>query len=194
MEFPELSNRLMAHGIPNLGRKKLEGDGFFYCSDIMAMSGRSRRQSIRILQKLDRAEKYDGVHYRIKDTPITRDFFTKYRKHMRRVRAVGNGAGSNQFDQDDPAAQVINLIRRQGRSARGVPPIIQTAVVNFNLWKRFVLDNNSPDYWTIDQIEEFFVQIKPISDFVTKIIEREAALKKNTAGQSPGLPSPHSDV
>ena len=176
----------MAHGIPNLGRKKLKGDGFFYCSDIMAMSGRSRRQSIRILRKMHRAEKYDGVHYRIKDTPITRDFFTKYRKHMRRVRAVGNGAGSNQFDQDDPAAQVINLIRRQGRSARGgAPPLIQTAVINFNLWKRSVLDNNSPDYWTIEQIEKFFVEIEPIWDFVTKIIEREAALKKNTAGQSP---------
>ena len=185
----------MAHGIPNLGRKKLKGDGFFYCSDIMAMSGRSRRQSIRILQKLDRAEKYDGVHYRIKDTPITRDFFTKYRRHMRRVRASKQ---ENPLHLE-PTTQVMNLFLNERRSGRpsnpkGGPHYLQNVTSGFLRWKRHVLDNDSPDYWTIEQIEKFFAQIKPISDFVTKIIEREEALKKNTAGQSPGLPSQHSDV
>lgn len=158
----------------------------------MAMSGRSRRQSIRILQKLDRAEKYDGVHYRIKDSAIIRDFFTHHRKNMRWLRAEDERARDEQFrDQGDPGTQVMDLIRRQARSgqvknASGIPVAIQNVVTDFVQWERSVLEKNSPDYWTIEQIEEFFDKIKPIWNFVTNIIEREKALKKNTAGQSPG--------
>ena len=185
MKFPRLSNRRMAHNIPSLGRKKIKGDGFLYCSDIMTMSGRSRRQSIRILRKMHRAEKYDGVHYRIKDTPITRDFFTKYRKHMRRVRA-----SKQNYAHLEPTTKVMNFFlneRRRGRpyNPKNSPHYLQNVTSGFLRWRRYVLDNDSPDYWTIEQIEKFFVEIEPIWDFVTKIIEREAALKKNTAGQSP---------
>ena len=149
----------MAHSIPKLGRKKLKSDGFLYCSDIMALTGKSRRQSVRILQELHNAKKFDGVHFRIKNSPLLQIYFSNYRKRVRKLKRSQEVSGF---------------------------PSVELLRAEFFFWERYVMKRDPPDNWTIEQIEKFFVELQPILDFANKLKERGAALTKNTAGQSPG--------